>query len=171
MADLLRAAATAESGSEHPLASAVLKKARAEGVEPGRAEDFAYTPGRGIVCTSAGAAIVVGNLALLRERGVNPESADESYNVHVAASGKYLGALDVADVVRPQAKAAIAELKAMGFRLVMLTGDAASVAKRVGDELGFENVLAGLLPEQKLAEIKRLQASGRRVGIRDGDRS
>jgi len=165
LADLLRAAATAESASEHPLASAVLKKARAEGIEPGRAEDFAYTPGRGIVCTSAGAAIVVGNLALLRERGVNPESADESYNVHVAASGKYLGALEVADVIRPQAKAAIAELKAMGFRLVMLTGDAVSVAKRIGDELGFETVLAGLLPEQKMAEIKRLQASGRRVAM------
>jgi P-type Cu+ transporter len=165
LADLLRAAATAESASEHPLAAAVLKKARAEGVGPERAEDFAYTPGRGIVCSSAGASIVVGNLALLREQGIVPDSAFASYNIHVAVSGKYLGALEVADVVRPQAKAAIAELRAMGLHVVMLTGDAFSVAERVGNELGFENVLAELLPEEKMAEIKRLQASGRRVAM------
>jgi heavy metal translocating P-type ATPase len=165
VSDLLRAAATAESASEHPLAAAVLTKARAEAVGPERAEDFAYTPGRGIVCSSGGAIIIVGNLALLREQGVQPEPSFVSCNIHVAVSGKYLGALQVADVVRPQAKAAIAELKAMGLHLIMLTGDASSVAKGVGDELGFENVLADLLPEEKMAEIKRLQASGRRVAM------
>ena len=92
--DLMRAAATAESASEHPLAAAVLAKARAEGVSPGHADDFTYTPGRGIVCSSGGEAIIVGNLALLRERGVVPESSFAAYNIHVAVSGKYFGAFD-----------------------------------------------------------------------------
>ncbi|MDP9121047.1 MAG: cadmium-translocating P-type ATPase [Acidobacteriota bacterium] len=164
-ADLLGAAATAESASEHPLAAAVLKRANAEGVIPERAEQFAYTPGRGIVCTAAGEKIVVGNLAHLREQGVTAVPASSSANIHVARSGRHLGSFQVADVVRPQAKAAVAELKAMGLHLIMLTGDASAVAMTVGDVLGFESVLADLPPEEKLAEIKRLQASGRRVAM------
>jgi heavy metal translocating P-type ATPase len=165
LADLLRAAATAESASEHPLAAAVLKKAAAEGIVPLRTDEFAYTPGRGIVCSAAGQKIVVGNIALMRDHGIAIEPSFSSSNIHVAALGKYLGAFEVADVVRPQAKAAIAELKAMGFHLVMLTGDASAVATTVGDALGFETVLADLLPEQKMAEITRLRASGRRVAM------
>jgi heavy metal translocating P-type ATPase len=165
LADLLRAAATAESASEHPLAAAVLKKAAADGIAPLRTEEFAYTPGRGIVCSAAGQRIVVGNIALMRDQGVVVDASFSSSNIHVAASAKYLGAFEVADVVRPQAKAAIAELKAMGFHLVMLTGDASAVATAVGDALGFETVLADLLPEQKMAEITRLRASGRRVAM------
>ncbi len=163
--DLLQAAATAESASEHPLAAAVLKKAQAEGVTAARAENFAYTPGRGIVCSSSGAQLVVGKVALLREKGVVIENEDASCNIHVAIGEKYLGGIEVADVVRPEAKAAMEQLKAMGLHLVLLTGDAAAVAKTVGAELGLDNVLADLLPEQKTAEIKRLQAAGRKVAM------
>jgi Cu+-exporting ATPase len=107
----------------------------------------------------------VGNLALLREQGIVPEQAYDGANIHVAADGRYLGGLQVADVVRPEAGAAIRQLKAMGLHLVLLTGDAAAVAKTIGAELGFENVIADLLPEEKMAEIKRLQASGRKVAM------
>jgi Cd2+/Zn2+-exporting ATPase/Cu+-exporting ATPase len=163
--DLLAAAAAAESASEHPLAGAVLKKARAEGVTAARARDFKYTPGRGIVCSSTGVKVVVGNLALLREQGIVTEVAYTSCNIHVGVGGKYLGGLQVADVVRPEAKAAMGQLKAMGLHLVLLTGDAAAVAQAIGADLGFENVLADLLPEEKMAEIKRLQSSGRKVAM------
>jgi Cd2+/Zn2+-exporting ATPase/Cu+-exporting ATPase len=163
--ELLAATAAAESASEHPLAGAVLKKARAEGVTIGRAEDFNYTPGRGILCSSSGQRILVGNLALLREQGIVPEQAFDGANIHVAADGRYLGGLQVADVVRPEAKAAIQQLKAMGLHLVLLTGDGSAVARTIGAELGFENVIADLLPEEKMAEIKRLQASGRKVAM------
>ena len=163
--ELLAAAAAAESASEHPLAEAVLKKARSAGVTVERADDFKYTPGRGIVCSSSGRSIVVGNLALLRDHGFVPEQAYALANIHVAAGGKYLGGLQVADVVRPEAKAAIRQLKAMGLHLLLLTGDGAAVAKMIGDELGFEHVLADLLPEEKMAEVKRLQASGRKVAM------
>ena len=163
---LLRAAATAESASEHPLATAVLNKAAAEGVRAERAEHFAYTPGRGIVCSSSsGEAIVVGNLALLRDHSIVPEEAYGSCNIHVAAGGKYLGGLQVADAVRPEAKAALAQLMAMGLHVVILTGDGAAVARRVAAELGVENTLADLLPEEKLTEIKRLQSAGRKVAM------
>lgn len=163
--DLLQAAATAESASEHPLAAAVLRKAHAEGVAAARADHFAYTPGRGIVCSSSGEEVVVGNVALLRDKGVGAGELNASCNIHVALGGKYLGGLQVSDVVRPEAKAAVEQLKAMGLHLVLLTGDAAAVAETVGAELGFENVFADLLPEQKVAEIKRLQAAGRKVAM------
>jgi Cd2+/Zn2+-exporting ATPase/Cu+-exporting ATPase len=163
--ELLAAAAAAESASEHPLAGAVLKKARAEGVTIGRAEDFNYAPGRGILCSSSGQRIIVGNLALLREQGIVPERAFDGANIHVAADGTYLGGLQVADIVRPEAEAAIQQLKAMGLHLVLLTGDASAVARTIGAELGFENVIADLLPEEKMAEIKRLQASRRKVAM------
>ena len=163
--DLLQAAATAESASEHPLAAAVLKKARADGVTAARVESFAYRPGRGIVCSSSGEELVVGNVSLLREKGIDTEDMNASCNIHVARGGSYLGGLQVADVVRPEARAAVEQLRAMGLHLVLLTGDAARVAEAVGAELGFENVLADLLPEQKTAEIQRLQASGRKVAM------
>jgi len=86
-------------------------------------------------------------------------------NIHVALGGKYLGGIEVADVVRPEAKAAVEQLKSMGLHLVLLTGDAAAVAETVGAELGFEKMLADLLPGQKTAEIKRLQSSGRKVAM------
>ncbi|HEX3853000.1 MAG TPA: cation-translocating P-type ATPase [Polyangiaceae bacterium] len=160
---LLQAAATAEQASEHPLASAVLKRARAEGIEPERTENFAYTPGRGIACSSSGREILVGNLALLRERDI--ACADGAGNIHVAVDGQYLGAIAVTDTVRPQAAAAVRRLRAIGLHLVLLTGDAALVAESVASELGIESVLSELMPEQKTAEIRRLQGSGRKVAM------
>jgi len=162
--DLLRVAAAAEASSEHPLAAAVLQRAKAEGVTTERAESFTYTPGRGIVCMLTGEKVVVGNLALLRDQEV-VGTVSETCNIHVALGGKYLGGLVVADAVRPEAKAAVSQLKTMGLHVVMLTGDAAAVAKAIGGELGIADVLADLLPEQKLDEVRKLQSRGRRVAM------
>jgi Cd2+/Zn2+-exporting ATPase/Cu+-exporting ATPase len=162
---LLTAAALAESSSEHPLAAAILTKAREAGIEAGHPETFSYRPGRGIVCTSAGHRLVVGNLAHLGDQGIRVESEQQTCNVHVAADDQYLGGLEVADVARPEAKAAVDQLKAMGLQLHLLTGDSAEVAGRIADELGLASVLADLLPEQKMAELQRLQAAGRRVAM------
>lgn len=161
--ELLRVTALAEMASEHPLATAVLRRARAEGLTTVSPTSFAYRPGRGIICTSEGRTIVVGNLALLKDQGIDPVVLDGAGTIQVASDGQHLGALQVADTLRPEAKEAVAQMKAMGLRLVMLTGDVASAAERVAAELGFDEVKAELLPEQKVSEIQRLQKAGRRV--------
>ena len=163
-ADLIAAAATAEAPSEHPLGKAVLKKAKAMSIVPSAAESFKYTPGRGIVCVSQGESIVIGSQVHLQEQGIEPpKSTPSGPNILVAKSGRFLGWLEVADGIRPEAAAAIARLKFMGFRLVLLTGDVGSVANSVAKSLGIDEVHSELLPNQKLEYVKRLQALGRRV--------
>jgi len=162
--ELLRAAAIAESSSEHPLAKAVLKRADEQGVRVERPDTFAYTPGRGIVCSADAKRIVVGSIALLHDHGV-AATKDSACSIHVALDQRYLGGLDIADVTRPEAVAAVRELKAMGLQLVLMTGDSADVARKVAREVGIDNVLAGLLPEQKMIEVERLQKEGKRVAM------
>jgi Cd2+/Zn2+-exporting ATPase/Cu+-exporting ATPase len=162
---LLTAAALAEASSEHPLAAAILARAHEAGIEPGHPETFTYRPGRGIVCTSAGHRVVVGNSAHLNDQGTRVEGEQLTCNVHVAVDGQYLGGLEVADVARPEAKAAVEQLKAMGLQLHLLTGDSAEVARRMAADLGLTSVSADLLPEQKMAEVQRLQAARRRVAM------
>ena len=152
--DVLSAAATAEARSEHPLAAAVLKVAQSEGVRYSAPETFSYAPGRGIVCFSNGKEIVVGNDAMLRERSIVWDTKAEPCNVHVAVDRKYLGGLRITDVARPEAKTAVNSLKAMGLHTVLLTGDAAAIARTIGAELGIEDVVADVLPEQKDARDK-----------------
>ena len=163
--DVLDAAAAAELRSEHPLGQAIVAHARGRGrgiVEPSR---FDYTPGRGISAVAAGAAILVGNCALLREGGVAVPTdfvADEAAasEILVARDTKFLGAIVVADGVRPEAKGAIEALERMGMRTILLTGDTRSVADAVGRRLGIAEVEAGLLPEDKLARVEDLVGRG-----------
>jgi Cd2+/Zn2+-exporting ATPase/Cu+-exporting ATPase len=163
---LLDAAAIAEVPSEHPLAKAILAKARAEGIHPPDPDRFAYTPGKGIVCSYREDAIAVGNRALLEGEAIEVPNLDGGGPaILVARGGRFYGALNVADVVRPEAAAAIAEIKGMGLRTVLLTGDAASIAKEVGSRLGVDEAFGELLPEQKLAKIRALQGDGRRVAM------
>ena len=162
---LLEAAAIAELPSEHPLGKAVLTRAKAEGIKPPDPDHFSYTPGKGIVCSKGGEAIVVGNRTLLEREGVVMPEVDGGSTVLVARGGRFLGALEVADVVRPEAAAAIAEIRRMGMRTVLLTGDASSIAKEVGARLGVDEVFAELLPEQKLDKVRELQGEGKRVAM------
>jgi Cd2+/Zn2+-exporting ATPase/Cu+-exporting ATPase len=165
VAQLLEAAAIAELPSEHPLGKAVLARAKADGIKPPEPDHFSYTPGKGIVCSLGAEAIVVGNRTLLEREGVTLPDVDAASTVLVARGGRFLGALEVADVVRPEAAAAIAEIRRMGMRTVLLTGDATSIAQEVGSRLGVDEILAELMPEQKLEKVRELQRAGKRVAM------
>ncbi|GHG48142.1 haloacid dehalogenase [Flavimobilis marinus] len=175
-AELLRWASAAESGSEHPLAAAVIAAATDAGVAPhGVADDVAPVPGHGIVATVQGRRVVVGNAALLVAEGIDGGAAlaDEAEvsaagrtTVVVALDGVVLGVLGLADTIRPDAAEMVTRLHASGIRtVVMLTGDAERVARTVADATGVDQVEAHLLPEDKLAAVQRLQAQGHVVAM------
>jgi P-type Cu+ transporter len=162
---VLDAAASAELRSEHPLGRAIVTYARAQGGRICEPERFDYRPGRGISALLEGTTVLVGNRALLMERGVavprtlvcQEEAASE---ILVARGGQLLGAIVVADSVRPEAKPAVEALARMRMRIILLTGDTKSVADAVGSRLGIAEVHADLLPEDKLARIKQLVGRG-----------
>jgi Cd2+/Zn2+-exporting ATPase/Cu+-exporting ATPase len=162
---LLEAAAIAELPSEHPLGKAVLARAKADGIKHPDPEHFSYTPGKGIVCTLGGESIVVGNRALLEREGLTLPNVDIASTILVARGGRFLGSLELADVVRPEAAAAITEIRRMGMRTVLLTGDATSIAQEVGSRLAVDEVVAELLPEQKLDKVRELQRAGKVVAM------
>jgi heavy metal translocating P-type ATPase len=164
-AELLEAAAIAELPSEHPLGKAVLSRAKADGIRPRDPERFSYTPGKGIVCSCGGETIVVGNRSLLEREGIELPQVNAASTVLVARAARFLGALEVADVVRPEAAGAIAEIRRMGMRTILLTGDASAIAQEVGARLGVDEVLAELLPEEKLLKVRELQAAGKQVAM------
>jgi heavy metal translocating P-type ATPase len=158
---LLDVAASAEMRSEHPLGKTIVEYARTLGHVVGEPERFGYQPGRGIDARVAGQEILVGNLALLRDHGIPvPDSVANARRgaseIYVARSGILLGAIEIADRVRPEAREAIATIRAMGVRLVLLTGDARAVAEAVAAELGIVEFTADLLPEDKRDYIQRL---------------
>jgi heavy metal translocating P-type ATPase len=167
---VLDAAASAELRSEHPLGRAIVAYARAQGRSIREPERFDYTPGRGISALVDGTTVLVGNRALLIERGVSvpwtlgsrEEAASE---ILVARDDRLLGAIVVADSVRPEAKPAVEALARMRMRTILLTGDTKSVADAVGGRLGIAEVHADLLPEDKLARIKDLVGRGRVVAM------
>ena len=166
-ASVVEAAAIAERRSEHPLGKAILQKAAELSLAVAEPERFEYTPGKGIICSFDGEEIVAGNRMLLAERGLAVDGlgrgSDHSTEILVARGGRLLGALRIADVLRPEAAEAVTALRRMGIRTLLLTGDSAAIAAAVGTELGIDEVAAGLLPEQKLERIKALLAEGKKV--------
>ena len=161
--ELLRLAASAEQRSSHPLAKAVVERAASAALTVPEPTAFEVLKGRGVRATIEGRAVLAGNAAFLHDNGISVPSApdDQQTVVYVAADGIALGVLHLADPIRPDAKAALARLKASGIeRIVMLTGDNAATAKRVAAEVGVDEVLADLLPDGKVEAIKRLQAGG-----------
>jgi heavy metal translocating P-type ATPase len=168
--ELLDVAAAAELRSEHPLGKTIVSYAQAKGRSVAEPERFGYTPGRGIEAVVAGADVTVGNQALLSSRGVAvPEGFLAQYTtdtaVYVARSGVFLGAIVIADRIRPEAAEAIREMHALGLKTLLLTGDGALVARAVAQELKVGAVEADLLPEDKLTRIKQLVDSGRVVAM------
>ncbi|WP_102508833.1 heavy metal translocating P-type ATPase [Sanguibacter massiliensis] len=175
-ADVLRWAARAEAGSEHPLARPVLDAARAEGLDvPGLPEHTEPVPGKGVVATVEGRRVAVGNLALLAVEAMTHDvAAAEAERLAglgrtpmiVALDGEVVGVLGVADRVRDDAAEMVARLHANGVRrVVMLTGDARPVAEAVGAAVGVDEVHAALLPEDKLEVVERLRAEGHVVAM------
>ena len=167
-AELLRLTAGAELHSEHPLALAVLKAARARGLAIPEPETFRYTLGRGIEATIEGRAVRVGNRKMLAEAGIacppRPEGAIGS-EILVAIDGVFAGDILGADPLRPEAKAAMAELHRMGIRTVLLSGDIQPVADTVARQLGIAEAAGDMLPEDKLARIRAMVGDGHLVAM------
>ena len=169
-AALLDAAASAELRSEHPLGKTIVAYAQTQGHTPREPERFGYTPGHGIDATVDGTLVLVGNQALMRAHGIALPSDllaghPEASEVFVARAGVLLGAIAVADGVRPEAREAIAAIQAMGIRTILLTGDAQPVAEAIAKQLGIAEVAANLLPEDKRERVKQLVAGGRKVAM------
>ncbi len=175
-ARLLRAAATAEARSEHPLAMAVVRGARERGVEPLEPGDFGATPGLGVWAMAGGRAFVAGHGALLADYGADesamagPREALEARGrtvMAVAENGELLGLLGLADTPRPDAAATVAALRRDGLEVWLVTGDHARTAHAVAEGAGIEpaRVLADVRPAEKRAKVAWLQQQGRRVAM------
>ncbi len=167
--DIVRLAAGADRRSAHPLAKAVVAHAARLGIDMPEPEQYEQLPARGVRAVVAGRKVLVGNAALLRESGLPVSrvgTADGATPVYVAIDGRLAGVVYIADTVRPEARAALAALKAGGIqRVVMLTGDNADTAQTVAKELGIDEVHANLMPEDKVTAIARLQSEGHRVAM------
>ncbi len=166
---LVASAAVAERSSEHPLAKAVLKKAAELALPVEFTDQFTYTPGKGIVCSIGGEEIVVGSRIFLKERGLDTEQVaippEDQSEVLVARQGSVLGALHIADVLRAEAVGAMARLRKMGLRTILLTGDSTAIARGIARQLGVTEVEAELLPDEKLARVRALMTDGRQVAM------
>jgi heavy metal translocating P-type ATPase len=166
--EVLRLAAGAESHSEHPLARAVVGEAERLGIAVSEPSRFAYTLGLGIDADVEGRRVLVGNRKLLAEHGIEAPPALESAvgsDILIAADGRYLGQIVVADTIRPEARGAMADLAGLGIRTVLLTGDTQAVGRAVAAEVGIVEFEAGMLPQDKLARIEALVRAGRVVAM------
>ena len=172
--ELLRLAASAESGSGHPLADAVVRGAKGRGVDAAAPETFVSVPGRGIRATVSRRSVLVGNLAWLVGVGIDAaalgrdvrEIADAGGSpVCVAVDGAAAGTLSVADEVKEGSADAIRRLRGMGLDVVMLTGDNRRTAEAVAASVGIPRVIAEVLPDRKAHEIRALQAEGKVVAM------
>ena len=159
---LLYLAASLERASEHPLAQAVVTGAQDRGISPGAVEGFEAIPGKGARGRVEGAEVAVGNIALMRDAGVNITGSSALF---VAVDGKFAGQLSVADPIKATSAEAIRQLHADGMRIVMLTGDSRITADAVAKQLGIDEVIAEVLPQDKRAHIQKLQESGRFVAM------
>ncbi len=173
-ATVLRLAASLEQGSEHPLAAAILAGAAARGVNLLKPADFKATSGKGVTGKVDGHAVALGNLALLQQLSVDPGPlaaqaeglrADGQTVMFVAVDAHAAGLLAVADPIKSTTVEAIRQLHAEGLKIVMLTGDNRTTAQAVARQLGIDDVVADVLPDQKADAVKRLQADGRFVAM------
>jgi len=167
--DVMRVAATAERFSEHPLAKAIVRRASDWSLTVGEPEAFRYSPGMGVVCEVEGERTLVGTRALLEQNGLRvPDDGiplEQFSEVMVATAGRLLGSIRIADVLRSEAAAAVAEMRKLGLRTVLLTGDRKEIADATAKELGVDEVESEMLPDQKVARVRQLRAEGRVVAM------
>ena len=169
--EVLALAAAAEADSEHPLARAITGAARTRDLDVPRGSDFSSSPAVGVKAQVGATVIEVGGPYLLEQHGrhelpVADRWRDEGAIIlHVLADGDVIGALRLADEIRPESKDAVDALHAAGAQVVMITGDAQAVADTVAAELGIDRVFAGVRPEDKAAKVKELQDEGRKVAM------
>ncbi|MHB9115097.1 MAG: heavy metal translocating P-type ATPase [Thermoleophilia bacterium] len=171
---LLGLAASAERGSEHPLGEAMVERARELGLTLSDPADFNAVPGHGIEVTVDGARVLLGNVKLMRDRGIDAGSlveeaerlaADGKTPMFVAVDGRAAGVIAVADTLKPNSVEAVSRLRKMGLEVVMITGDNRRTAEAIGRQVGIDTVLAEVLPEHKADEVRRLQGEGKVVAM------
>ena len=173
-AEVLRLAASLERGSEHPLAEAIVRGAEERGVEMVEAAEFEAVTGKGVTGRVDGKAVALGNLALIRDLGLEAGALTNKANTRrdagetvmfVVVGGKVAGLVSVADPVKETTPAALTALHRLGFRIIMATGDNERTAKAVAARLGIDEIRADVLPADKARIIKELQAEGRKVAM------
>lgn len=170
---VLTIAASLEENSEHPLATAVVKKAKEDKIALAQVKKFAAIEGKGVRASYDGQTAFVGSDRLLEDISISQEMKDQAIKlqkeaktvVYVGLGQEIIGLIAIQDVPKPSSKAAIAELKKRGLKTIMLTGDNPNVANAIGKEVGIDQVIAGVLPTEKAAEIKKLQDEGRKVAF------
>ncbi len=170
---VLTIAASLEENSEHPLATAVVKKAKEDKITLAQVKNFAAIEGKGVRASYDGQTAFVGSDRLLEDISISQEMKDQAIKlqkeaktvVYVGLGQEIIGLIAIQDVPKPSSKAAIAELKKRGLKTIMLTGDNPNVANAIGKEVGIDQIIAGILPTEKAAEIKKLQDEGRKVAF------
>ncbi len=175
--DFLTAAASLEKRSEHPLAGAILKKAGEMGISPREVSDFEVFAGNGLSAVLDGKSVIGGSLRFISEKTHIPEeilkaaeelSAKGKTPILFAENGRLLGMTAAADVIKEDSPRAIKELRELGIRVVMLTGDNERTAKAIGEQAGVDEVIAGVLPDGKESVIRSLQEQGKTAMVGDG---
>jgi len=172
--EALRLAAAVERSSEHPLGEAIVEAASARGMPLPPVTDFESITGFGVAARVEGRRVVIGAARLMEREGVAVGplegeaarlAAEARTTVYVAAGGELLGVLGISDPVRATSRSAVERLRAMGLDVVMLTGDARATAASVARAVGIDHVVAEVLPDHKLDEVRRLQANGKVVAM------
>lgn len=172
--ELLRIAAIAEKGSEHPLADAIMAKASSLGIKADDAEKFEAVPGMGIEAIWSGKTIIIGNRKMMEKYNLDISSLEEKIRnlehegktvTVVAFDKKVLGLIAIADSLKEHSSEAVKELDALGIESIMLTGDNERTAKAIASQIGIKRVIANVLPHEKLDVIKNLQAENKVVAM------
>jgi len=172
--EVLRLAASAEKGSEHPLAEAIVKKAEELGLKLFDSKNFISIPGYGIETTIDSKKVLLGNLKLMEEKGiringwfkeVERHSSQGKTAMFLSVNGRPAGLIAVSDTLKENSIKAVESLKQMGLEVVMLTGDHEGTARAIAEQVGIERVLAEIPPDRKAEIVKRLQAEGKKVGM------
>ena len=173
-AELLAILATAELRSEHPLAQAIVNEARNKGATIAEPEQFESITGKGVLATVEGLTVYVGNTRLLEDAGIDCApiadiaarlASEGKTAMMIAINGDAAGVVAVADTLKQDASASVAKLKALGLRVIMLTGDNTRTAEAIGRAVGVDRVVAEVLPADKASEVSRLQSEGHIVGM------
>ena len=172
--DLLLSAATAEKGSEHPLAEAILRKAEMAGLSIPDAEAFEAIPGHGVRVSINGKEVLIGNRRLMKDKGVRIEEKEKVISgleekgntvMLVAEDGQLRGMIAVADILKENAEEVVKGLKSEGVQVIMLTGDNEKTARAIGAQVGIDRIIANVLPGDKAKIIKELQSEGKVVAM------
>lgn len=170
---VLTIAASLEENSEHPLATAIVNKAKKDGIQFKESNNFQAIEGKGVKANLANRTAFVGSKKLLNDPGISQEISQKATELqeqaktitYVGLDNKIIGLIAIQDTPKPSSKEAIAELKKRGLTTIMLTGDNEKVAQAIADQVGIDRVIAGVLPTEKANEIKKLQSEGNKVAF------